>query len=220
MVTIDEIVKSKRKTLAVTVNALGKVTVRAPLRASQKEIENFVKKHEDWILRKKENALASCICLPTQRFNGYKLLLLGKYYEIVLYQQERVALDHENCKLYLPEKNAEQRLVGWIKENALRILIKSVEEISARMGVKANSVSITGAKSFWGICTAKNDLRFCYRILYAPRDVLEYVVVHELAHIKHKNHSPLFWGEVAKYIPNWKEKRRWLKERVLLIQIF
>lgn len=220
MLTVDEIIKSKRRTLAITVNAFGKVIVRAPLRASQKEIDYFVKKHESWILRKKETALASCICLPTQRLNGYKLLLLGKYYEIVLYPQERVALDHENCKLYLPEKNAEQRLVVWVKENALRILTKSVEEISARMGVKANSVAITGAKSFWGICTSKNDLRFCYRVLYAPRDVLEYVVVHELAHVTYKNHSSAFWREVEKYIPNWKEKRRWLKERALLIQIF
>lgn len=217
---IDELIRSKRKTLAVVVNGQGKVIVRAPLTASQKSIEDFVKKHEGWIAKKKSVALACKVQLPTDNLHGYNVLLLGKYYQTVVYSQDRVALDIQNNRLYIPEKNAQKRLTLWIKENALRIVKQSVEEQSLRMGVTANSISITGAKSFWGICTGKNDLRFCYRVLYAPKDVLEYVVVHELAHIKHKNHSIAFWREVEQYIPNWKEKRRWLKQHSALMQVF
>jgi predicted metal-dependent hydrolase len=88
------------------------------------------------------------------------------------------------------------------------------------MGVTYSSLSITSARSFWRICTAKNELRFSYRLLYVPKEVLEYVIVHELSHIRHKDHSRAFWDEVERYIPDWKEKRAYLKSHALLMRVF
>lgn len=219
MIEIDKLVRSKRKTLSVSVNALGEVTVRAPMRVSEKDIAAFLQTHEKWIEKKKDAALHSGVALPTE-LDGYRLTLLGEPYELRLYPQNRVALDRENQRLFLPEKNAEKRLVTWLKNNALRICTQRAEERAREMGVTYSSLSITSARSFWGICTAKNELRFSYRLLYVPKEVLEYVIVHELSHIRHKDHSRAFWDEVERYIPDWKEKRAYLKSHALLMRVF
>ena len=219
MVEIDELVRSKRKTLFVSVNALGKVTVRAPMRVSESDIAAFIRTHEQWIEKKKQAALRSGVTLPTG-LEGYQMTLLGEPYELRLYPQNRVALDRENKRLFLPEKNAEKRLVVWLKNNALRICTQEAEARAREMGVTYSSLSITSARSFWGICTAKNELRFSYRLLYVPKPVLEYVIVHELSHIRHKDHSRAFWDEVAKYVPDWKAKRAYLKSHALLMRVF
>ena len=87
------------------------------------------------------------------------------------------------------------------------------------MRVEYKSLKITSVKSYWGGCTRKDDIRYCFRIIYAPCDVMEYLAVHELAHISHKNHSRWFWAEVEKYCEDWKTKRKWLKERAILMGI-
>ena len=206
--------------MSVSVNALGKVTVRAPLRATQKDIERFVATHEQWIEKKKSTAKESGVRLPQNGLVGYKLLLFGNEYELHLHAQARVVVDEGNKRLYLPETNAEKRLICWLKDNALRICKQAVEQWAKRMGGCPASVSVTSARSFWGICTAKNELRFSYRLLYVPKAVFEYVIVHELAHIRYKNHSRAFWNEVAKFQPNWKEKRAYLKAHALLMRVF
>jgi predicted metal-dependent hydrolase len=88
------------------------------------------------------------------------------------------------------------------------------------MGVSYQSVSVTSARSRWGSCSGKNAIRYSFRLLYAPKEVIEYVTVHELAHTKHKNHSKAFWAEVATYVPDWKSKRNWLKTHGWLMEIF
>ena len=220
MVQIDKLIRSRRKTLSVGVNALGEVTLRVPMRATDGQIQRFLQEHEAWILRTKQRKLATGIVLPSEDLNGYTLLILGQTYTLCVYEDTRVALDTERKRLYLPKKDAKARFIGWLKENALRICTQVVERKSVEMGVKVASVAITSARSFWGLCTKDNALRFSYRLLYAPKEVIEYVVVHELAHVKHKNHSNGFWTEVARYMPDWKNRRKWLKTHGYLLEIF
>ena len=220
MVQIDKVVRSRRKTLSVSVNALGQVTLRAPIRTTEAQIQRFLQEHEDWIVRTKQRKLASGIQLPPEYLHGYTFLLLGQPYTIVLYNGTLVRVDEPNKQLYLPQNGTKNRLIGWLKENALRICQRVVERKEQEMGVKVSSVSITSAKSFWGICTAKNDIRFSYRLMYAPKEVIEYVVVHELCHIKHKNHSSAFWREVERYMPDYPSRRMSLRQKSLLLEIF
>ena len=88
------------------------------------------------------------------------------------------------------------------------------------MGVNFQSVELSSAKGKWGSCSYDNKIRYAYRLIYAPREMIEYVVVHELSHVRHKNHSKAFWTEVAKYTPDWKAKRQWLKTHGYLLEIF
>lgn len=89
-------------------------------------------------------------------------------------------------------------------EMSKKIIPEKVEYFSKIMGVKPTSVRIGNAKSYWGCCSGKNRIAFSWRLMQASNDVIDYVVVHELAHIKEHNHSKAFWEEVKKVIPDYK----------------
>ncbi len=219
MIQPDNVIYSKRKTLSISIDAFGRLTVRAPRQYSQARIEVFLQEKEDWILRKKAERTGAGIQLPPENLDGYKLLLLGKKCEIRLISGKNVGYDKEENFLYLPEKNARERLVKWLKENAKRIFEQVTAEQAKKMGLTYKSVTVTSARGRWGSCSAENALRYSFRLLYAPKEVIEYVVVHELSHVKHKNHSREFWQEVERYVPDWKAKRKWLKKYGGLMQV-
>ena len=156
--------------------------------------------------------------LPSENLEGYSFLLLGKTRCIHLYDEKTVRIQDEN--LFVPNDKPRERLVRWIKENARRILTQVTQEKAEEMGVTCSAVRLSSAKTRWGSCSPKNVISYSFRLLYAPKEVVEYVVVHELVHIRHKNHSKLFWSEVETHCPDWKIKRKWLKERSMLMEIF
>ena len=219
MIQPDTVIYSKRKTLSISIDAFGRLTVRAPRQYSQARIEVFLQEKEDWILRKKAERTGAGIQLPPENLDGYKLLLLGKKCEIRLIPGKNVGYNKEENCLYLPEKNARERLVKWLKENAKRIFEQVTAEQAKKMGLAYKSVTVTSARGRWGSCSAENALRYSFRLLYAPKEVIEYVVVHELSHVKHKNHAREFWQEVERYVPDWKAKRKWLKTYGGLMQV-
>ena len=128
--------------------------------------------------------------------------------------------DSEKDVIYLPENNPKERLIKWLKNNAQRIFTSVTAHTAARMDASYKSVTVTSARGRWGSCSGDNALHYSFRLIYAPKDVIEYVAVHELAHTKHKNHSKAFWTEVEKYVPDWKIKRKWLKLHGGLMEIF
>ncbi len=220
MIQPDEIIRSKRKTLAITVDAFGKLTVRAPYACDKERIFAFLREKESWILRKKAERTGAGIQLPPENLNGYELLLLGKPCKVFVVSTQKVGYDREQNRIYLPEDKPKERLVKWLKENAKRILSELTEKTAKAMGVSYVSVSVNSARGRWGSCSGKNAIHYSFRLLYAPKEVIEYVTVHELSHVKHKNHSKAFWQEVEKYIPDWKARRKWLKTHGALMEIF
>ena len=220
MVQPDEIIRSNRKTLAITIDSFGRLIVRAPLRCSENRIHAFLQEKEGWIVRKIAEKKGAGIQLPPANLNGYTFMLLGRTCKIYVVDTQTVGYDAENCVLYLPAKNSQDRLVKWLKENAKRILTKATAQVAARMGLTYQSVGVTSARGRWGSCSGKNDIHFSFRLIYAPKEVIEYVIAHELAHTKHHDHSKAFWTEVATHVPDWKEKRAWLKEHSGLMEIF
>lgn len=175
---------------------------------------------EGWILRKKSELEKADIRLPPEDLDGYEFSLLGKACKIRLCEGNRIGFDSEKNELYLPRKNARERIRKWLKENAERILSRVTAQKAKEMQTSYRSVSVTAAKTRWGSCSYDNSLHYSFRILYAPKEIIEYVVTHELAHTKHKNHSKAFWREVEKYEPAWKQKRKWLKEHGRFMEIF
>lgn len=220
MLQPDKIIRSNRKTLSVCVDVFGAVTVRAPRRCDEKRIFAFLQEKENWILRKKAEMQGAGMCLPPENLDGYTFLLLGKPCKICFWNKRIVGFDGEKNGLYLPQNNTRERLVQWLKENAKRIFADVTEQKAKQMQTSYKSVSVSSARTRWGTCSCDNAVRYTFRLLYAPKDVIEYVVVHELAHTKHKNHSAAFWREVERYVPDWKQKRKWLKTHGILMQIF
>ncbi len=220
MIEVDRIIRSKRKTLALTVNRLGEVIARAPQRMSEERIRAFVEQKQGWLQKQKQKTERAGISLPTENLEGYGFLLLGEKYTVRLQKETVIRLNTQTKELFLPEKNAKKRLTVWIKENALRIFTEQTQAWAEKMGVSFQSVALSSAKTRWGTCSGDNKIRYTYRLLYAPRAVIEYVIVHELAHTRHKNHGKAFWTLVERYIPDYKPRRKWLKERGALMEIF
>ena len=220
MIELARIVRSNRKTLALTFDKNGEVIARAPRRMSEERIKAFVLEKQGWLQRQIEKMERAGVRLPTGNLDGYELLLLGEKYTVRLDDLSKSRLDTQTKELFLPNKNTEKRLVAWLKENALRIFSECIEEWAKRMGVTYQSVALSSAKTRWGRCTGDNKIRFTYRLLYAPKAVIEYVIVHELAHTKYKNHGKAFWAFVEEFVPDYKQKRKWLKERGTLMEVF
>ena len=220
MITPHEIIRSSRKTLTISIDPFGRLIVRAPMRCEQKRIDDFLREKEAWILRKQAERQGAGIQLPPENLDGYEFLILGNRCKIVCIDEDKIGFNKARGLVYLPKKNTRKRLVEWLKENALRIFTKVTSQRAAQMGVSFQAVKINSARGSWGLCTADNVIKYSYRLLFAPKDVVEYVIVHELAHVTHKNHSARFWSEVAKYVPDYKTKRAWLKKYSAVMEIF
>lgn len=108
-----------------------------------------------------------------------------------------------------------QELIGWLKDQAHKLIGFKVKEFAAQMGLSYNRVILRDQKSLWGSCSLRKNLNFSWRLIMAPEPVLDYVVVHELCHLKEMSHSKKFWNLVARYCPQWPEYRRWLNRHSL-----
>ena len=215
----DRVIRSKRKTLSVSIDSLGQVIVRAPLRYSEEKIAAFLAEKEGWILKHKQRICGAGIRLPDKSLDGYSLLLLGEPYLISLCDGARVRLDADGKRLFVPKEKSEERLVRFLKENAKRIFTQATAVRAEEMGIAYKSISVSSATTRWGSCSGKNELRFSYRLLYAPKQVIDYVIVHELCHVLHHDHSGAFWAAVESVLPDYQTKRKWLKDRGALLKI-
>ena len=219
MIKPDQIIRSNRKTLSLSVDIFGRLIVRAPKRYSDERIFAFIRQKENWIIRQKTKMQGAGTRLPSENLDGYTLTLLGKPCIITLTNAQFVQYDGENNRLFVPKTNANQRLVKWLKENAERIFAQATAKAAMEMGVTYKSISVTSAKTRWGSCSGKDAIHYSFRLIYAPKEVVEYVVYHELAHVRHKNHSLQFWREVEKYCPAWRIYRGWLKQNAYLMHV-
>jgi len=212
------VIRSRRRTLSLEVGHEG-VKARAPTRMSRRSITEFVIAKKSWI----ERHLAGLP--PAQphfefvdgadvlyRGTSTKIRIVSGVRKPVCYTGEQIIVPVS--KSHLPiESSAKTKLVTWIKKQALRELQVKVELFAAQLCVPSSkklSVKVRDYKRRWGSCDHLGRLSFNWRILLAPEGVLDYVVVHELAHCHEFNHSPRFWQIVAQQMPDYKEKEHWL----------
>ena len=132
--------------------------------------------------------------------------ILEKY----LLQQERSRRRQEAA----PDRDYEKdpALEARYRELARAVISQRAAYFAAKMGVTFGRISIRAQKTRWGSCSSRGNLNFNWKLILMPPEILDYVVVHELAHRKQMNHSKLFWAEVERVLPDYRERRRWLKE--------
>lgn len=166
-----ELIRSKRKTLALQIKPDGWIIVRAPLRLAKYRIDGFVMAHEAWIIRQ------------LSKLEQYQV----EHYEI----------------------SEQQRTEGIQK--AKEIFPERVAYFAERMGVTYGRITIREQKTRWGSCSSSGNLNFNWKLVLLPEEVLDYVVVHELAHRKEMNHSERFWKVVESEMPDYMERRKLLR---------
>jgi hypothetical protein len=214
---IDQIIRSKRKTVALIVEADGRLVVRAPLRLALRDIQKFVDAKRAWIEQKQALAKARQPApQPANRYaEGETFLYLGQRYPLSLVASSRPALRLENGRFLLSKTalaQAEDFFAEWYRQQARQVCTERVVFYAAKMGVTYERIRISSARTRWGSCSSRGTLSFTWRLMLAPLDVVDYVVVHELAHRREPNHSPRFWAVVEQFMPDYKKRREALKK--------
>ena len=117
------------------------------------------------------------------------------------------------------ESDVRNALSDWYECHALKKLIEKTKQYAGIIGVSPNSISVKNYKSRWGSCSSKGDISYNWRIILAPPHIVNYVVVHELCHLRHMNHSPAYWKSVKQVFPDYLVCRKWLKEKGINLEV-
>lgn len=176
-----ELIRSRRRTIELQLKKTGEIVVRAPYNISNTEIKSFIESKSGWI----EKHLAE---LEQMRERG-----------------ELEDLTTDNTRLVSEE------MLKALTEEAQRVIPPRVAEYAERMGVTYGHITIRHQKTRWGSCSCTGNLNFNCLLMKAPTEILDYVIVHELCHRWEMNHSRAFWQHVAQYMPDYRQRRKWLR---------
>ena len=213
--------RAKRLRLVV---APGRVEVVAPLRMAPARIEAFVQSRRAWLYRKTE-ALRDGRpgALPERFVDGAEVLVGGRRQRLRIEPADvtRTRLRYaDGFHLRVPqgldsgerESVARARVVRWLRERARQEAGTLIDRYGPALGVWPSRLRIGDQRTLWGSCSSRGVISLNYRLVAAPESILEYVVVHELCHLRERNHGPRFWRLVEELLPDFAERRAWLKK--------
>ena len=198
-------ISSRAKRARIEISALGKVHVIVPKRFNHQHIPGFIAQHRQWIhktLRRIDRPPQTMLARPTTM----QLLAIDEQWRITYdsQQQKPLIAHHEECQLNLcTHTEARPQLTQWLHHHARRHLIQKLTEYSELTGLSYNKVFIKNQKTRWGSCSSKGNINLNRNLLFLPQALVNYVLVHELCHTMHLNHSARFWRLVERYQPSY-----------------
>jgi len=195
------------------------LTVVIPKSYKSDRIADLLSKKHRWIL----NVLARYGRIQPHQSDqplksGDTLPYLGRELEVVARQCDGNAesVNLERNRLVVSLKAGSNRLnmvlERWYREQAAQVIREKIRKLGADLRFTYGRLSIRGQKTRWGSCSRKGNLSFNWKLIMAPESVINYVIVHELAHLKEMNHTKRFWQLVGRHCPNWREQRKWLND--------
>ncbi len=215
-----EVIYRDKKNLTIEVEAPNIITVIAPMGTTEETVLSMVKKKSVWIVQKLfEIREVEYRKREKQYVNGESFIYLGRNYSLQI--ELKMELDRAYTKLvrgkfcvYTPtkdEKTIKKALEDWFKEKAKEKISERVAYYQSYFDEKPKGIKIKEQQKRWGSCTTKKELLFNWKCIMAPSPVLDYIVVHEMAHMVHMNHSQEFWHLVKKVLPDYVQRKEWLR---------
>jgi predicted metal-dependent hydrolase len=200
----------RKKTLAIKLSS-NQIIINAPKFTSQKLINNFLKKHNDWIAKK-----IAYLQAKEANKSANQIDFLGKKIALVTNEGNKTSyLDFKNDKLtYHPKLTSLQKeflLKNWYKHQAINIIQTRFKQISTKINFTATKLTFKFLQSQWGNCNRRKEIKLNIWLVKLPLWVIDYVIIHELCHLEEMNHSKKFWQLVAKFCPQYKEANKFLK---------
>ncbi|MBN2641742.1 MAG: M48 family metallopeptidase [Victivallales bacterium] len=214
---IDKLIRStKRKSLSLAVDADGKIIVRAPQHVPLDTIQKLVEGKKDWLRDKQAQQLERLQARPEVSFNENSEF----YFKGAKYPLRFIPAADATAPIYFDKAfiisedyktKARQMMQALYELKAEQYISERAELYARTFELKYRKIRIADTKSQWGSCSISGDLSFCWRLIMYPSRIIDYVVAHELAHLKEMNHSAQFWNLVEKMRPDYRESQTWLK---------
>ena len=213
----------KRKKVTITVERDRSVVVHAPESIPERVIRDVVESKRQWIYEKRKHAqkYEEQPHPPGKELvNGESALYLGRNYQIEIRSADLTEIRFEQRFLIPACLVGERRTVlrEWYIDRARKKILPRVWSIAASLGVDCASAKIVDSRFRWGSCTVKNNVNLNWRLIKAPIFVIDYVIVHELAHLIEGNHSPRFWNIVRTHAPAAEKARYWLRDHGQILE--
>lgn len=205
-----QIIRSIRKTISIQVNKSANIVVKAPFFVTKNTINNFIEKNKSWIEKKREEI--------KKRNNNYKIwsefLYLWEKYKIIEGNENILNKVNKNfCVLKNINSSKIKKIIdNFYKKEAEKYIIEKTKYFIEKYSLKVNSIKIGSAKWRWWSCSSKKDIRFTKYLMSAPLLSIDYVIIHELSHLREMNHSKHFWLEVERMMSDYKKYKFWFKE--------
>ena len=221
-----EVTYSNRKSVEIRIEPGGLVKLKVPKKTSDQVIEDVLKKKLDWIDEKIEKLRTSG--LPVRSYeHGENVLYLGKKLRLNITHRNtdrgRISLVDNELVLIIPSSydsaTVKEMIIALYKKLLNRIIKERIHEYQKHFKFKVNKISIRDQKTRWGSCSSARNLSFNYRLMMAPIEVIDYIVVHEMCHLEHMNHSKSFWKKVHEVMPDYKKHEKFLKEKGFLLNL-
>ncbi|MBR3622791.1 MAG: M48 family metallopeptidase [Selenomonadaceae bacterium] len=205
-----KLIRANRKSVSMRIETDGSVVVRAPKSIAKSEIDKMVKKQEGWIREKLAEIKNFEAAHPSN-----SITYLGKTYLMVEDDIKEAVIKAD--KIFIP-RNFD--LIYWLQCEAARILTERIKRYAMATHLIPSRTKLSDAATRWGSCSTRKSINLSWRLIFCPMSVIDYVVVHELCHIAHMNHSAAFWQKVESVLPEYKKERAWLKENARLLDMY
>jgi predicted metal-dependent hydrolase len=219
-ITIDQIIRTRRRSISLLITKEAKLIVRAPHATSLTYIESLIRDKASWIKTKQDYFRSKPQASPKTFIDGETYLVLGQNHPLrIVDDLPKAVILEDTLKLSAHVRNPREHIRIWYKQFALDYISKRVKELADENHLIFRSVKVNEAKTRWGSCGYQGALNFSWRLIMAPPRVVDYVIIHELMHIKQRNHSAKFWHEVQMRIPNYKQDEHWLSQNSNLLSL-
>jgi predicted metal-dependent hydrolase len=217
----------KRRTMEIRIQPPDQITVIAPLRLSKDTIIKEVQGKADWIIKKlSEYENLNYKNLKKEYIDGEVFMYLGNQYPLLImdanYKIPRVKFQDNTIVISTStkeEENLKNALEKWYREKALEVITERIKYYEPYFKVRPSGIVIKEQKKRWGSCTSEKKLLFNWRLIMAPIPVIDYVIVHEMSHMIHMDHSKNFWNQVESILPDYKDRKKWLKLNGILMDL-
>jgi hypothetical protein len=220
-IQVEKIIRSRRRTIALEITPSATLIVRAPLRAPNEYIEELIRQKRSWIERKFDEMKRRPLLSGHEYAEGEIFLFLGREYPLHIVQDSTMTIERSD-KLYVSSRllpDIKNHIKRWYREEAHKEIQARCMWFSMKTGHVPTTIRVTDAQQRWGSCTHKGGLNFSWRLIQAPPEIVDYVVVHELVHICQPDHSRKFWNKVREILPDYERRRKWLRENERLLKI-
>lgn len=216
MVMEIKVIRSKRHSISIKINENGEVFVRCPLKYPKDELLKIINNKRQWI-EKCVNDISNKKLQNKDYYMFNKILLNGKSYDIK--KVDRTLIIGANI-LKIKGNDVKKTLICWLKKQAQALLFKRLDLVSNFVGKDYTQATLMNARKKWGSCDNRKNIKLNYRLVMLDNKYIDYVCLHELTHTKYMNHSKLFWNEVSKFMPNWKQIKTEMSNFNFVLEIY